>query len=135
MFDWLRFKLLKVKRVHDPKYDFPSDYLTEVGWCQEVVSCIRDENGIATAYTIEGAIDAWARANGGSKYVMPLKLAVKRQTKHPITTFWNDSAQYKSEVIRVLRAAEDDVFGEDDLSHTLDEQASDGVIFPQVRQK
>ena len=97
-------------------FDFPIEYLIQVGWCQDVTSCKRDENGNIVAYTLEGAIDAWGRNGWGrSKYVVPVKHEVSRILGKGILTFWNDDlGRRKSDVINVLRKAEQKVITEDE---------------------
>ncbi len=97
-----------------PRYELPSDYLKNVGWCKDVVSGTKDGRGNYTAYTLEGAIDAWGRADRRNRpHVMPLKLAIRRITGKPITCFWQDDQKYLSDVLKVLHQAEREILFEE----------------------
>jgi len=97
------------------KYELPSDYLKNVGWCKGVVSGTKDERGNYTAYTLGGAIDAWGRAHRKNRpHVVPLKRAIIRITGHPMTIFWQDDQKYLSDVLKVLHQAEREILFEEE---------------------
>lgn len=109
------------RRKSDEPYMLPSELVSEVGWCQNVLRTF-DENGNVTAYCAGAAIDKWSR-HRATKAAYPNNAAVlmKKETRDAaecgILAFWNDDpARKKTDVVRALRKAEDkflDEWGED----------------------